>query len=390
MEFGWDRDLRQFRDEVREFAREWQTPELQRELANPEETAYGRGSIARRVRQAIEQRGWTTMCLPVELGGQGKSLWYQFILSEELSYLGIPFSAGTAAMIGPAIERFGTDQQKRKYLPGLWSGEITCALGYSEPNAGTDLASLETRAIRDGDEWVINGQKMWTSGAHMSTHVWLAVRTDPNAPKHRGISMMIVPLDTPGISVRPLRGMSGIRTNETFYENVRVPSDTLIGEENRGWYIAANALDHERVSLSPFSPFAREFDRVLDYLKREQPDLFAQPRTRGRLAEMKVDLHIQRALRMVNAAFVERGDTPTMEASMAKVWSSELRYRMNSMLLDLLGRYGSLSVESGDIAPLAGEIERTYRGSPVLRFGGGTNEVQRNIIAQRGLGLPRT
>jgi alkylation response protein AidB-like acyl-CoA dehydrogenase len=294
-------------------------------------------------------------------------------------------------MIGPAIERFGTDEQKKKYLPGLWSGEITCALGYSEPNAGTDLASLETRAVRDGDEWVINGQKMWTSGAHMSTHVWLAVRTEPDAPKHRGVSMMIVPLDTPGISVRPLRGMSGIRTNETFYENVRVPADVLIGEENRGWYIAANALDHERVSLAPFSPFAREFDRVIDYLKREQPDLLAQPRTRARLAELKVDLHIQRALRIVNAAFVERGETPTMEASMAKVWSSELRYRMNSTFMDLLGRYGALSAGSSDeIAPLGGEIERTYRGSPVLRFGGGTNEVQRNIIAQRGLGLPRT
>src|SRR5439155_924521 len=152
---------------------------------------------------------------------------------------------------------------------------------------------------------------------------------------------------------------------------VRVPGDTLIGEENRGWYIAANALDHERVSLAPFGPFAREFDRVVAYLKDERPDLLRRPRVRARLAELKVDLHIQRALRIVNAAFVERGQTPTMEASMAKVWSSELRYRMNSTFMDLLGRYGALSRESGDVAPLGGEIERTYRGSPVLRFGGG-------------------
>ncbi|MGH2589093.1 MAG: acyl-CoA dehydrogenase family protein, partial [Dehalococcoidia bacterium] len=276
-----------------------------------------------------------------------------------------------------------------KYLPGIWSGEIVLALGYSEPNAGTDLAALETRAVRDGDDYVINGQKMWTSGAHNSTHVWLAARTDPSAPKHRGISMFIVPLNSTGISVRPLWGMSGIRTNETFYEDVRVPAEALIGEENRGWYTAANALDHERVTLAPFSPFARWFDRVIEHLKTERPELLADQRVRLRLAEIKVDLHIQRALRSVNAAIVARGDTPTMEASMAKVWSSELRYRVNSMAMDLLGRSGALSRESGDVAPLEGEIERTYRGSPVLRFGGGTNEVQRNIIATRGLGLPR-
>src|SRR5262249_53333442 len=159
--------------------------------------------------------------------------------------------------------------QKKKYLPGIMSGEMVLALGYSEPNAGTDLASLETRAVRDGDEYVINGQKMWTSGAHNSTHVWLATRTEPEAPKHRGISMFIVPLSSPGISVRPLWGMSGIRTNETFYEDVRVPADALIGEPNRGWYIAANALDHERVTLAPFGPFARSFDRILEYFKEE-------------------------------------------------------------------------------------------------------------------------
>jgi alkylation response protein AidB-like acyl-CoA dehydrogenase len=389
VEFGWSKDLAAFRDDVRHFAQEHLTPELQAELSETDE-GYGRGRLARDIRQAIEERGWLKMCLPVELGGEGKSLWYQFILSEELSYWGIPFNLGTASMIGPAVERFGTEEQKQKYLPGLWSGEITCALGYSEPNAGTDLASLETRAVRDGDDWVINGQKMWTSGAHMSSHVWLAARTEPEAPKHRGISMFIVPLNTPGISVRPLRGMSGIRTNETFYEDVRVPGDALIGEVNRGWYIAANALDHERVTLAPFSPFAREYDRAVEHLKDVRPDLLREPRVRGRLAELKVDLHIQRALRTVNAAIIERGDTPTMQASMAKVWSSELRYRMNSTFMDLLGRSGTLSRESGDVAPLGGEIERTYRGSPVMRFGAGTNEVQRNIIAQRGLGLPRT
>jgi 3-oxocholest-4-en-26-oyl-CoA dehydrogenase alpha subunit len=200
MDFGWSEDVQAFRDELRAFAQQWLTPELKAEMERAEE-GVPRGPLARRIREEIERRGWTRMCLPVEIGGQGKSLWYQFMLSEELSYWGIPFTLGTASMIGPAIERFGTEDQKQKYLPQIWNGEMTLALGYSEPNAGTDLASLQLRATRDGDEWVFNGQKIWTSGAHTSTHVWLAARTDPDAPKHRGISMFIVPLNAPGISV---------------------------------------------------------------------------------------------------------------------------------------------------------------------------------------------
>jgi alkylation response protein AidB-like acyl-CoA dehydrogenase len=343
MDFGFAPEFARFQDEVRRFARRWSGPELHREVERSDEGRI-RGPITRAIREEIERRGWLKMCWPVALGGEGKSLWYQFILSEELSYAGIPFSRGTASMIGPAIERFGTEEQKRAYLPGLWSGDIICALGYSEPNAGSDLASLETRAVRDGDEWVINGQKMWTSGAHNSTHVWLAVRTDPEAPKHRGISMFIVPLNTPGISVRPLRTMSGLRTNETFYDDVRVPNAALIGEPNRGWYVAANALDHERVTLAPLGPLVEQYDRIVAYIATERPDLLANPSVRLRLAELKVDLHMQRALRTTNAAIIAGGGTPTMQASMAKVWSSELRYRMTSVAMDLLGRYGALTL----------------------------------------------
>ncbi|MGH2601531.1 MAG: acyl-CoA dehydrogenase family protein, partial [Dehalococcoidia bacterium] len=352
---------------------------------DPEEMA-----VARAFNKKLAEKGWLTAHWPKEYGGLSLSIMEQVVLREEIAYRRAPIlNANGLNMLGPVLMLYGTDEQRRRHLPGIAKAEVMWAQGYSEPNAGSDLAALETRAVRDGDDYVINGQKMWTSGAHNSTHVWLAARTDPSAPKHRGISMFIVPLNSTGISVRPLWGMSGIRTNETFYEDVRVPAEALIGEENRGWYTAANALDHERVTLAPFSPFARWFDRVIEHLKTERPELLADQRVRLRLAEIKVDLHIQRALRSVNAAIVARGDTPTMEASMAKVWSSELRYRVNSMAMDLLGRSGALSRESGDVAPLEGEIERTYRGSPVLRFGGGTNEVQRNIIATRGLGLPR-
>ncbi len=274
-------------------------------------------------------------------------------------------------------------------LPGILDGDITFAIGYSEPNAGTDLASLQTRAVRDGDEWVINGQKIWTSEAHISTHLWLAARTDPTAAKHRGISMFIVSMDTPGMTVRPLYTMSGVRTNEVFFEDVRIPADALIGEQDKGWYTVANALDFERVSLAPTGQLARQYDRTVDYLKKERPKQIKDRGTRQRLADLKIDLHVLRALNIVNASIIANHETPTMEASMTKIWSSELRYRLSSMNMDLLGRYGALRSDDEGLTPLGGQNEQTYRGSPILRFGGGTNEVQRNIIAHRGLGLPR-
>jgi 3-oxocholest-4-en-26-oyl-CoA dehydrogenase alpha subunit len=387
MEFGWNGEFETFRAEVRKFIREVKTPELERELAEPA-AAMGSGPALRHVREALEERGWTKMCWPAEFGGEGKSPWYQYILNEELASAGVPGSSGTATMMGPAIMRFGTEEQKAKFLPGIWRGEINCALGYSEPNAGSDLASLQTAAVRDGDDWLINGQKLWTSSAHLASHVWLAARTDPDAPKHRGISVFIVPMNLPGITVRPIYTFSNWRTNEVFFDNVRVPGDSLIGEAGRGWYTIATALDHERVLIGGGAGLAQQYDRFVVYLQEQRPDLLHDPVVRTRLAELKVALHVLRALTMTNATIVARGDTPTMEASMAKIWSSELRYTMSSTMLDLLGRSGALSHGAAD-APLDGDAELTYRGSPVLRFGGGTNEIQRNIIAERGFGLPR-
>ena len=385
MEFGWNDEFEQFRQEVRTWARDFRTPELALELREMED-GQPPAHLAKKIRDTVDERGWMRMCWPPELGGQGKSPWYQFILVEELSRADVPYSLGAAGMIGPAIALFGTPEQKQRYLPPLWSGAMSCTLGYSEPNAGTDLASLETTARREGDEYVINGQKIWTSGAHRATHVWLAARTDPAAPKHRSISMFIVPLDSPGISVRPIYTMSGVRTNETFYEDVRVPTSALIGEENRGWYTAANALDHERVSIGAGVEWMLAFERLVAFAKGD-----GRLRDRAasrRLAEASLDLHAQRALALLNADIVAHGDTPTMEASMSKVWSTELVYRLTSSAIDLMGRAGVLASESEE-APLGGEFELGFRASPIRRFGGGTNEVQRNIIAQRGLGLPR-
>jgi alkylation response protein AidB-like acyl-CoA dehydrogenase len=242
--------------------------------------------------------------------------------------------------------------------------------------------------VRDGDEYVINGQKIWTSNAQNATHIWLAARTDPKAPKHRGISMFIIPMSTPGISVRAIPMSSGERTNETFFEDVRVPADTLVGEEGRGWYTTANALDYERVAISPLGGIAREFDDMIEYLKAHRRDLIEAGAVRRRLAELKMELHVQRALKTKNSAIIANGQTPNQEASMTKVFASELQQRIPSVFMELVGRYGA--VASGlDGLPLRGELAKGYTRTPVLRFGGGTNEVQRNIIAQRGLGLPR-
>ena len=387
MDFGWEQEYRDFREEVRTLVRKHQTPELQREQS---EVREGRpGPLMQAFRTELDGLGWLRMCWPEDYGGQGKSPWYQFILIEELEYWGMPYNMLSVSSVAPAIMAFGSEDQKKKYLPGVWDGTVSFAIGYTEPNAGTDLASLETRAVRDGDDWVINGQKIFTSQAEVSTHIWLAARTDPDAPKHRGISMFIVPTDTPGITITPMWTMSGMRTNQTFYDNVRVSSDALIGEENRGWYTLTHALDHERVALAPTSGLGRNFDSLIEHLRDRRPELLQDRAVRLRLAEMKLDLHTQRALATKNGSIIAHGGTPTMEASMAKVWSSELRYRMHSLAMDLLGRYGGLTRESNEVAPMGGRLESSYRMSPILRFGGGTNEIQRSIIAQRGLGLPR-
>jgi alkylation response protein AidB-like acyl-CoA dehydrogenase len=391
MEYGWGPDLEAFRAEVRALLDAHDSPELREATSG----MMGEGGATHPAIQAvvddIDARGWRHWSTPVEYGGEGRSFWYRYILDMETRLRGIRAYAGTASMVAPAIMQFGTEEQKSYYVPRIWSGEITCALGYSEPDAGTDLAALQTRAVRDGDEYVINGGKIWTSGAHTCNHVWLAVRTDPAAPKHRGISVLIVPLDSPGITIRPIWTHAGIRTNQVFYEDVRVPRTALIGEENRGWYIVTNALDQERVTVGvdDYTDLVRLFDRLMSYLEAERPELLAEPVARNKMADLKMRLRVHRALLLTNAALVARGETPTKEASMVKVWGTELRHQMASTAIDLLGRPGLLREESGEAAPLAGWIEQTFRRAPIIRFAGGTNEVQRNIIAQRGLGLPR-
>ncbi len=386
MDFEWDAEHIAFRDELRAFIGEWRTPEL---LAEYAATYGGSGARIRKFHDAIGERGWMTLCWPVESGGQGKSMLYNFIFIEEMEYWGMPYGNLTFTSVAPALNAFGSEAQKKEWLPKIYSGELTFALGYSEPNAGTDLASLRTRADRDGDHWVINGQKIWTSLADVSTHLWLAVRTNPDAAKHAGISIIVVPTDTPGVTIRPLHTMYGGHTNETFYDDVRVPIENCVGGIDQGWAIVMHALNHERVALAATGGLARIYDQLVDHLRTHRPERLANPVVRLRLAELKLELHEHRALALRNAWILAQGGTPIVEASMAKISATELRTQLANAAMDLLGRDGGLSAESAERAPFAGKAEFNFRLSPIFRFGGGTNEIQRDIIAAAGLGLPR-
>jgi len=384
MDFSWEPEYAAFRSELRAFIGEWRTPELFREYAE----RYGApGPRIRAFHRALDERGWMRMCWPVEVGGGGRSMLYHYLFVEEMEYWGMPYGNLTFTSVAPTLAAFGSEAQQREYLPGIYRGELVFALGYSEPNAGTDLASLRTRAVRVGDEWVVNGQKIWTSLADVATHLWLAVRTDPDAPKHAGISLLIVPKDTPGIAIRPLHTLYGGHTNETFYDDVRVPVGNLVGEVNRGWPIIMHALNHERVGLAATGALARLYDELVSYLRAERPEKLADPVVRHRLAELLLRLREHRVLALQNAWLIAKGQTPIAEASMAKISATELRTELANTAMDLLGRSGGLSAESGPRAPFGGRAEWTFRLSPIFRFGGGTNEVQRDIVAGAGLGL---
>jgi alkylation response protein AidB-like acyl-CoA dehydrogenase len=386
LDFRWAPEFLAFRDELAEFVAQWRTPELL------EEYRTGHGSVGtniRRFQEAIDARGWSRMCWPQAYGGLGRDPLYQFVYVETMEYWGMPYGNLSYTSVAPAILSYGSEAQKATYLPGIFRGDVRFAIGYSEPNAGSDLASLRTRAVRVGDEWVINGQKIWTSQAESSTHLWLAVRTDPDAPRHQGISVLIVPIDAKGVTIRPLIGFSGTRTNETFYDDVRVPVENLVGPLNGGWAIVMHALNHERVGLSSTGNLARLFDTLLDHLRRERPEKLRDPVVRRRLAEAKLALWRHRALAIRNAVTISEGGIAPHEASMTKVHGSELRYTLSNLAMDLLGRYGALARESGALAPGEGRFEGTWRASPILRFGGGANELQRSIIATRGLRMPR-
>jgi alkylation response protein AidB-like acyl-CoA dehydrogenase len=351
----------------------------------------GDGPLARTFHQKLFERGWWAIGWPREYGGLGKAAVEQYIFIEEMEAAGAPAMRLSITSVAPAIMRAGTEAQKRDWLPRILRGEVEFAVAYSESNAGTDLAALTTRAVLDGDEWVLNGQKMWNTGAHTATHNWVAVRTEPDAPKHRGISMMIVPMDRPGITVQPLYTWSSIRTNAVFFEDVRVPRDHLVGERGLGFYYAMMALDFERIALGSVGLLRRLLEELKVFVRRTKRDgrpLGAIPWVRRTLADLEMRVEVGRQIGLLNAWMMDQGEVPTKEGSMAKVYVTELNARLAAAGLEILGLAGQLAADD-PAAPLHGRLQWLYTLSPLPRFGGGSNEIQRLIIAQRGLGLPR-
>jgi alkylation response protein AidB-like acyl-CoA dehydrogenase len=335
-------------------------------------------------------RGWQATNWPKEHGGLDMSATDRYILMDELESYGAPRLEFTVTGLAPIIIRFGTELNKKMWLPKIASHEVTLALGYSEPDAGTDLANIATRAVLDGDEWVINGTKIWNSGAHHCTHEWMAVRTNPDVSRHKGLSLIIVPLDSPGIEVQPIMTWGTVRTNQTWFNDVRVPKDYLIGEVNRGWDYLVGALDFERVSIG-FSGSLRSFLRKLtDFCKSTVIDgevLAKRPEVRMGLAELEVDVDVINLMSLEIASLIDSGVIPTVTATSQKVMSTELRSRMADFAMRTIGPWAQVARDDPR-APMDGDSEFLYRHAPLHRFGGGANEVMRDIVAQRGLGLP--
>ena len=389
MRYEYTAEQLAWRDEVRAFVQKTVTPALVAEMRQAGNE--GDGPLARTFHQKMFDKGWWGVGWPKEFGGLGKSAIDQFIFIEEMEAAGAPAMRLTITSVAPTILRAGTEEQKQKWLPPILRGEIEFAVAYSEAEAGTDLAALRTRAVLDGDEWVINGQKMWNTGAHTATHNWVAVRTEPDAPKHKGISMIIVPMDRPGITVQPLYTWSNIRTNAVFFDNVRVPRDHLVGERGMGFYYAMMALDFERIMIGSVGMPRRFLEELKAFVRRTRRDglpLGRRPWVRRALADLEMRVEVGRQIGLLNAWRIDQGEVPTKEGSMAKVYVSELNAHLASVGMEILGLAGQLAPDE-PASPLHGRLQWLYTIAPMPRFGGGTNEIQRAIIAQRGLGLPR-
>ncbi len=372
-----------WRQEVREFIRKEAPKELLEAGEAGEGGLFARAGAIREWRDKLAKKGWIAPAWPKEYGGAGLSVIEQFIMNEEFAEAGLPANVGGfgVMMVGPTLIEHGTEEQKAEHLPKILRGEVIWCQGYSEPGAGSDLASLQTRAVRDGDEYVINGQKIWTTGAQFADWMYMLVRTDPNAPKHRGITYLLVDMKTPGITVRPLTTMAGTQTfNEVFFEDVRVPVKNRVGEENRGWYVGTTTLDFERSSIGSAVGIRKGLERLLQRAKEGKDASFARsPMLRYEFADRWIEAEVARMLSYRVVTLQARGQIPNYEASMCKLYTSELQQRIANLTMHLYGMYGNIR----------NRASMGYMMAVAATIAGGTSEIQRNIIATRGLGLPR-
>jgi len=379
------------RKELREYFDGLLTPEVRGKLGRAGEGSPEFREVVRR----LGADGWLGLGWPTQYGGQGRGAIDQFILFDEVQRAGAPFPFVTVNTVGPTIMAFGTPEQKQRYLPGILAGEINFAIGYTEPDAGTDLASLRTRAERDGEEWRINGNKVFTSGANQADYIWLACRTDPDAPKHKGISIIIVPTDTPGFKCTPIVTVGSVVTQASYYDDVRVPAENVVGEPNAGWRLITNQLNHERVGLAALGGLThRLYDDVVAWCAGTEAGdgtgrrMLDVPWVQQDLARAHALLEAMKLLNWRMAAAVAANALQPSDASAAKVYGVETQIESYRLFLGILGAVGYLP-EGSPGAVLHGEVERAARAAQINTFGGGVVEVLREIVATAGLGMAR-
>jgi acyl-CoA dehydrogenase len=387
MQISYSPEQERLREELRAYFARLMTPERRAALTSGD-SEYGDGTVYKETVRQMGADGWLTLGWPEEYGGRGGSAMDQLIFTDEAAVAGAPVPFLTINTVGPTIMRFGTPEQRARYLPKIASGEAHFSIGYSEPGAGTDLAALRTRAVRDGDEWVINGQKMWTSLIQHADYVWLACRTDPEAAKHRGLSMIIVPTTAEGFSWTPVRTMSGPTTSATYYNDVRVPVSSTVGDVNGGWELITNQLNHERVALTSAAPLQVALAETREWAQNTK-----LPDGRRVIDQEWVQIHLARVhagtqvLRLMNWRVASSERLGPAAASANKVFGTEFATEAYRLLMEVLGANGAVRMNS-PAALLHGRVERMHRAALILTFGGGTNEVQRDIIAMAGLRLP--
>lgn len=385
MDFDFTPEQERLRKEYRNRLEAVMTPERRASVAIPTEG----GQAVADCRRALGEAGLLGVAWPTEYGGQGLTALEQYIFGEEARRVSAPLPMITLNTVGPTLIQFGTDEQKTKFLPAILKGTVDFAIGYSEPGAGSDLASLRTTAVRDGDEFVINGSKMFTSGAEFADYIWLAARTDPEAKKHKGITLFIVPTDAKGFSWKPLHTMPGVSTYYTFYDDVRVPASSIVLGENEGWKLVTNQLNLERAALGNLGALEPLFRKTLTWAKTTPLDgglVIDKPWVQQALARVEAQVAAYELLNLRVNASMSSGALSMGEASAAKVFGTELTQQVARELLEVIGQDGS---RVGAAAPLKGELEHAYRLAVINTFGGGANELQRDIIAMAGLGMPR-
>ena len=389
MDFRFSESEEKFREELTS----WLNRELASRPGDDEDNSDSSWDFNLVMRKKLAEKGWLTMAWPEEYGGQSASHMMQVIFSEEMSYNRAPGRDvfGTR-MMAPTLMIHGTEEQKKQFLPPVSRGDVQWCQGYSEPESGSDLASLQTRAVEDGDDFVVNGTKIWTSSAHRADHIMVLTRTDPDAPKHRGISFLLCDMNTPGITVNPIINMADDHGfNMVTFEDVRIPKKNLVGEQNRGWYVGATLLDFERSGVDYSAGAKRTLEELVDFAKNNKKNgtlIADDPVMRNRFADLAIEVEVSKLISYNIAWMQSQGLVPNKEASMGKVLGTELQQHVSYTGMQMLGMHGQLGPGSSH-APLKGRIGHMYLTDVSQTIQAGTSEINRNIIATRGLGLPR-